>query len=159
MSADSVSREEFEEVFRLVEALQRKLNVRDERINELESDVDRLNNRVVELENLVDPDPGHANYGNLGKDEKVWRVRKKLAEMAATRNGKQAMSYRDVMMLFNGHPSAGHCYNLMERAGELDGFEYDANPEGEKRLTVNLDGVNDERVIHSVKKGFQPEAA
>jgi len=135
----------------LVDALRRKCARQAE-------EIETLRTRVGDLENLVDPDPGGTEYDQLTKDQKVQRLRSKLAEMAAARAGKHAMGYRDVMMLFNDRPSAGHCYNLMERAGQIDGYDYGENPEGEKRLTVKLDAVNDERVIHSVKKGYEPEA-
>jgi hypothetical protein len=120
-----------------------------------ESAVDRvesLENRVAELEELVDPDPGGKEYDQLTKDQKVHRVRTALVEQADdTRNGKAKMNYKEVMWLFDGHPSPGHAYDLMERAGELDGFAYDtAAGEGEKRVRVDIDGVNDDALVHAV---------
>lgn len=115
------------------------------RVNELEE-------RVDELEQIVEPDPGTTAYEQLTKGQKVHRVRKTLAERADARNGVASMKYREVMMLFDGHPSAGHCYDLMERAGEMDGFVYDAagNGEGKKRIRVKLDAVNDDGNLHGV---------
>jgi len=131
----------------LVKALQRKLNTQVDRIDELED-------RVAELEELVDPDPGNADYEQLTKEQKVFRVRKHLLKLAHNTNGRASMKYKEVMALFNGHPSPGHCYNLMERAGERDGYVYDkaGGGQGEKRIRVKSEEVNDETLIQSVNK-------
>jgi len=136
----------------LVDALRRKCARQAE-------EIETLRTRVGDLENVVDPDPGGTEYDQLTKDQKVWRVRKKLAELAAAKAGTYAMDYKDIMMLFDGHPSSGHCYDLMERAAEIDGYDDGQNPNGKRRLTVNLEAVNDERVLHAVKQGYQGEPA
>lgn len=137
----------------LVEALRRKVNAKAGRVDELED-------RVAELEELVDPDPGGTAYDQLTKDQKVHRLRKTLAENAATGVG-HAMKYREVMMLFDGHPSAGHCYDLMESAATLDGFVYDkaGGGKGEKRIKVILDDVNDKTLVHAVNNATQGNPA
>lgn len=134
----------------LVEALQRKVNTQADRIETLED-------RLAELEELIDPDPGTTEYDQLTKDQKVFQIRKHLLTMADQTNGRAAMKYKEVMALFNSHPSAGHCYDLMERAGHLDGFEYDkaGGGKGDKRVRVKADAVNDERLIHAVNKGTE----
>ena len=128
-----------------------------ERLDEAEEERNRLRERVAELEELVDPDPGAAEYEQLTRPQKVHRVRRYLVEVAAERNGKAAMQYREVKSLFDGHPSAGHCYDLMERTAELDGFDYDtpSGQGGQKRIRVNLGGVNDETLLHAVNKARQ----
>lgn len=132
----------------LVEALQRKVNTQADRIEDLED-------RLGKLEELVDPDPGATGYEQLTKDQKVFRVRRHLLERADKTNGRAAMKYKEIMMLFDGHPSPGHCYDLMERAGTIDGFEYDeaGGGKGEKRVRVSADAVNDETLIHAANKG------
>jgi hypothetical protein len=113
--------------------------------------VETLESRVAELEELVDPDPGGKDYDQLTKDQKVNRVRTALLEQAEDRNGKAKMNYKEVMWLFDGHPSPGHAYDLMERAGDLDGFTYDsAGGDGEKRVRVDAGAVNDDALIHAV---------
>lgn len=110
-----------------------------------------LEERVAELEELVDPDPGATAYEMLTRPQKVHHVRKKLVEMADRQDGKAQLKYRDVKMLFDGYPSAGHCYDLMERAADLDGYAYDeAGGSGEKRIRVNLADVNDDTLVHVV---------
>lgn len=112
-----------------------------------------LKDRVAELEDLVDPDPGATDYHSLTKEQKVRRIRKTLVENAMATSGTDSMMYKSVMTLFDGHPSAGHCYNLMERAAELEGFQYDqAGGSGQKRVRVNVTDVKDEALLHSVNK-------
>lgn len=127
----------------------------------LRTENEELRESVAELEELVDPDPGATAYEQLTKGQKVHRVRKTLVERADATNGRAAMKYREVMMLFGGHPSAGHCYDLMERAGQLDGFAYDVagNGDGDKRVRVNLDGVNEDADVHAVNNGTQANPA
>jgi len=118
--------------------------------------VEELEDRVAELEELVDPDPGGVAYEQLTREQKVHRVRVALLEQA-TAGKSAAMKYKDVQWLFDGRPSPGHAYDLMELAAEADGYVYDraggGNVNGEKRIRVEPDAVNDERVIHAANKG------
>ena len=135
-----------------MDALNRsRLHLRD-RIEELEAENDQLRDDLATLNTVVDPDPGRTEYDQLARSHKVNRIRTTLAETAARSNGKDAMKYKEVMMLFDGHPSPGHCYDLMERAAHLDGFAYDDGRDGEKRIRVNLPDVNDETLIHAANK-------
>lgn len=131
-----------------------------ERLDEAEEERDQLRERVAELENIVDPDPGATEYEQLTRPQKVHHLRRHLTEEAATGNGKFAMKYREVKALFDGYPSAGHCYDLMKRAGELDGFTYDeaGGGRGQKRIRVNIGDVNDETLLHAVNKARSEEA-
>lgn len=117
-----------------------------------------LSERVAELEQVVDPDPGSQDYQQMTKAQKVHRLRVALLEQAD--DGKiPSMKYKDVLWLFDGHPSAGHCYDLMERAAEADGYYYDTNEGGEKRVRVKPDGVNDESLVHAVNNDPQKTSA
>lgn len=133
----------------LVEALRRKVNTQAERIDDLES-------RVAELEQLVDPDPGTTAYEQLTRDQKVHRVRVALLEQAIA-GTSAVMKYDDVRWLFDGKPSAGHAYTLMELAAEADGYTYEqgGHGKGQKRIRVEPDAVNDERVIHAANNGSE----
>lgn len=135
----------------LVEALRRKLTAHGDRLEALETENDQLRERIAELEQVVDPDPGSVEYEQLTRPRKVHRVRKALAENAAnSHTGKASMEYSDVIWLFDGQPSAGHAYDLMELAAELDGYSYDEpNGGGQKRVRVNLEAVNDETMLHA----------
>ena len=142
-----------DEVRALVEALQRKLTFHGDRLDDLEAENEALRERVAELESVVDPDPGRGAYDSLSKSQKVMKVRTAVGKKAAESNNARAqMTYKDVYWLFDGNPSYGHCYDLMERAGELDGFGYQTDPQ--RRLVVNMDDVNDETVVHAVNKGI-----
>lgn len=128
----------------LVDALRRQLKDRTRRLEELED-------RVAELEELVDPDPGSVAYEQLTSDQKVHRIRVALLEQATAGN-TPTMTYDDVRWLFNGKPSAGHAYDLMERAATADGYTYETggHGNGQKRIRVEPDAVNDERIVHAV---------
>jgi len=114
-----------------------------------------LRERVAELEELVDPDPGNVAYEQLTKSQKIHRVRKALLETATRTNGVASMKYKEVMALFNNRPSPGHAYDLMEAAAQIDGYTYDAAGQGrgDKRVRVDADGVNDDRLFHAVNNG------
>jgi len=121
---------------------------------------DRLRDRVAELEQLVDPDPGSVAYEQLTREQKVHRVRVALLEQANA--GKSPiMKYDEVQWLFDGKPSAGHAYTLMELAAESDGYVYETggHGSGQKRLRVKPDAVNDERVFHAANKATSTLAA
>ena len=115
---------------------------------------DRLRDRVAELEELVDPDPGGVAYEQLTSDQKVHRIRVALLEQATAGNAP-TMKYDDVRWLFDGKPSAGHAYDLMERVANADGYVYETggHGDGQKRIRVEPDAVNDERIVHAVNKG------
>jgi hypothetical protein len=100
---------------------------------------------------IVDPDPSARDYARLTKQQKVHRVRRTLVEEAARSDGTARLRYKDVKWLFDGQPSTGHCYDLMEVAANLDGFVYDTpgGSGGQKRVRVNLDAVNDETLVHA----------
>lgn len=115
---------------------------------------DRLRERVAELEELVDPDPGSVAYEQLTREQKVHRVRVALLEQA-TAGKAPTMKYDDVRWLFDGKPSAGHAYTLMELAAEADGYihETGGHGDGNIRVRVEPDAVNDERVVHAANNG------
>lgn len=134
-----------------------------ERVESLEDENDRLCECIAELEQVVDPDPNHTDYGQLGTDQKVYRVRRSLVETAGRTGGKAAMEYTDVIRLFNGYPSPGHAYKLMRRAADYDpetdtshfeGIDYDKHSGENQRVLVNLDAVNDETLIHAANKAL-----
>jgi len=131
----------------LVDALRRQLKDRTRRLEDLED-------RVAELEKLVDPDPGGVAYEQLTSDQKVHRIRVALLEQATAGNAP-TMKYDDVRWLFGGKPSAGHAYDLMERAANADGYVYETggHGDGQKRIRVEPDAVNDERIVHAVNNG------
>jgi len=151
--SDNDLEERLDELEARMDALQRSREALQHDVWELEDENEQLRERVAELEEIVDPDPNSREYEHLTKPQKVHRVRRSLVEKAAQTRGKARMKYDDVQWLFDGQPSPGHAYDLMELAAELDGFAYDqAGGDGQKRIRVNLDAVNDESLIHAANK-------
>jgi len=137
----------------LVQVHESRLDALNDTIERLETALDEQAERIRELETLVNPDPGSTAYDQLSKDQKVNHLRQHLVDVAeAEVNGKTSMQYREVKALFDGHPSPGHCYDLMRAAATLDGFEYDANQSGNKRIRVDAGAVKDDRYFHAANK-------
>jgi len=141
-----------------MDALSTKLDVQAGRIDDLERENAELRRQLAEVKGHVDPDPGSKAYDELSRAEKVQIVRSQLVDVAeSTHDGRAAMKYKEIMYLFDGHPSAGHCYDLMERAGQLEGFAYDTggNGKGSKRVRVNLEAVKEPASFHAVNNAVE----
>jgi len=112
-----------------------------DRVAELEDTVERLTFRTGALEELLpdETDP----YDELTRAQKVQRVQRYLLERAQATNGRAAVDYDAVQWsVFDGEPSADHCYTLMERAAaDTPGFAYHDSGRP-KRLRVDLDATN-----------------
>lgn len=172
--------DEVQELRTQVEALRRKMNARldgvgyeeeHESVADILAEIDRLETRLDEfderlrrVERVVDTDPDRTEYAEMTKEQKVFRIRQELVQNADATDGTWQLTYRDVKALFNGQPSAGHCYNLMEAAAQLDGFEYDRPGEGDAtshtgqyRIRVTTPQVNDTSLFQSVNNGISTE--
>lgn len=133
-----------------VDALNRARIYLQDRVEDLETENAQLRDRLADLEEIVDPDPASRDYTELSREQKVHRVRRALVEQAATQQtGKTSMAYDDVQWLFDGHPSPGHAYDLMELAGNLAGFEHVDPDDRQQQIRVDLDAVNDETLIRA----------
>lgn len=124
-------------------ALQR-ISALEEENEELRETVETLRERVVELESQVYPGLEDREYGDLDRDEKVGMVRRHLVQQARAhkRMGQPPVAkvtYRGVRAdVFDGHPTAHHCYDLMRLAGNGEGFEF-VEPAGSKAKYVKFD--------------------
>jgi len=108
--------------------------------NQLEQTVTNLQNRVQELEAAI---PDRSEYSELDRDTKVGMVKQHLVNRAQDQHGKAAIDYDGVMWeVFDGEPSADHCYTLMQKAANTDGFELQNPENGNRRLTVNIRATN-----------------
>ena len=134
-----------------LESLDERIGINNQIVVTTKQRLDELEERVAELEELVDPDPGGVAYEQLTSDQKVHRIRVALLEQATAGNAP-TMKYDDVRWLFDGKPSAGHAYDLMERAANADGYVYETggHGDGQKRIRVEPEAVNDERIVHAV---------
>jgi cell division septum initiation protein DivIVA len=126
----------------LVDALRRKVKTLEDRLDDLEAENTELRSIVETLQDRA-PDPSRMDYDAMDKADKATVVRSKLKAEAESTTGKAAASYKDVIRMFDGHPSAGHAYDLMDAAAERDGMSINTSPEGQKRLTYNTARVND----------------
>jgi len=113
--------------------------------NEALKNVEDLARRVENLEAQIEtleeraPDPTQMEYDELEKPDKATIIRSKLKGEAEATNGRSKAEYKDIIRMFDGYPSAGHAYDLMEAAAELDGCNYSQAPDGTKRLTYKAD--------------------
>lgn len=120
--------------------------------------IDRLaemEQRLAQLEGTVTPDPERKAYDEMDRSEKVQQLRIAAARQAKKQGGGAAMTYSEVVSLFDGHPSVGYAYTLMELAGNGDGFAYEQRDDHPNRLTVNWHGVNDDAVVHAVNNEIE----
>lgn len=110
------------------------------KVNEQEQLIEELRERVVALEAAQ---PDRSEYDDLDRQTKVGMVREHLVERARAQHGRAAIDYDDVMWeVFDGEPSADHCYTLMNLAAQADGFNIREPSGGNRELTVNIDATN-----------------
>lgn len=113
-----------------------------------ENILDRLGaieNRLFDIEGTVRPDPDGMDYEEMNRQDKARFIRQALLDDARKNGGRAKLNYREVRQRLDGKPSPGHAYDLMELAGEPDGFDYGTGgPNGEKRVTVDIQSVKDE---------------
>jgi len=108
----------------------------EERMNDIEQRPTELEARVETVEKRA-PSPSDQTYARMDKSAKATVVRSKLRDEAEGTTGKASMKYRDVIRVFDGKPSPGHAYDIMDTAAEGDGFDLGTDGDGEKRLTFN----------------------
>ena len=116
-----------------------KANELERAYEQLESDYEDLRERVTELELQHSGRGQDRDYPSLTLDEKIGMVREHAFKKATSSNGYAKVDYKGVTWgVFDGDPTAKHCYKLLRLAAEgLDGFEY-RDPDGEsKHLRVD----------------------
>jgi hypothetical protein len=111
--------------------------------------VDEQSEEIATLQRRVDPDPASTPFDDLTRDQRVHQLRVAVARKAADNGGKAAMNAGETLAAFDQHPSRGYAYKLMKLAANADGFDY-AEVRGAKSLTVEMDCVTDEAVVHAV---------
>lgn len=129
-----------EDALQVAQRALQKVNDLEQRIDEQAEIIERQKERIVSVEARQEDT---SEYATLDRDTKVGMVREHIVERAQNQHGKAAIDYNDVQWgVFDGEPSADHCYTLMQLAANADGFNFD-NPKGQnKRLTVNIDATN-----------------
>jgi len=150
------------ELRKIVDALRRRTRHLRDRVEELETENEKVRGRLRTIERVVDPDHAGTEYAEMTRAEKVYKLRVALVRQALDNNGTWAMDYNAVQALFNGYPSADHAYDLMSVAGDMAGFGYGDPPNGggNKRVTVKIGDMKDETLIRAANKddrGITPE--
>jgi hypothetical protein len=108
-------------------------------IEKLREENEELRERVVALEAAL---PDRGEYDDLDRQTKVGMVREHLVERARDQHGAAAIDYDGVMWeVFDGEPSADHCYTLMKLAAQAEGFDTRDPSGGNKELAVDLDST------------------
>lgn len=144
-------------VGKMLQRLNKRIGKLESENDELRQENERLTERVAELEAAVDPDPTGKAYKEMSRDEAVRKIRETVLEQAQrSHSGKAQMTYKEVLALLDHEPSVGHAYNLMERAGREDGFQYTDN--NGKVIQANSEGVKDETLFHGVNKAYSSGA-
>lgn len=114
-----------------------------QRVNELEDTVqdqhETIQRQQEQIERLQAALPDRTDYAQLDKDTKIGMVREHLVNRAQEQGGKAKIDYQGIQWeVFDGEPSPYHCYELMEKAGQEDGFDYQEPSNENNRLTVDL---------------------
>jgi hypothetical protein len=112
------------------------------RISELEQIVENLQAQIEVLQERA-PSLEQQQYDRMDREDKATVVRSKLKQEADATNGTAAVAYKDVVRMFDGQPSAGHAYDIMDTAAQKEGFDIGIDPQGKKRLTHKTGRVND----------------
>lgn len=120
------------------------------KVLDLEGEVAELTEEVTELR-LLTSEWTDQDYHKLDKDTKIGMVREHAYTKARDGQGR-ALTYDDVMWeVFDGKPSADHCYDLMEAAGQIRGFKYRKNTRP-KKLVCNPDQAELSAAFSSANK-------
>jgi hypothetical protein len=110
------------------------------KVQEQEQTIAELQERVAALEAAQ---PDRSGYDDLDRETKVGMVREHLVERAQNQHGRAAIDYDGVMWeVFEGDPSADHCYTLMELAAQAEGFDLRDPSTGNRELVVDIDATN-----------------
>jgi hypothetical protein len=129
-------------VGRMLEAQDKRIKELETLVSDLEDTVADLRQELADLEERADPAPDRKDYQEMSRAEKVAKLRRGLLDQAGDRGGRAAMQYREVLALFDNRPGRGTAYRLMEEAGEAAGFEYGRGPDGDLRVTVDVDSTD-----------------
>jgi len=113
-----------------------KANQNEATIASQETYIKQLERRIEQLELIV---PDATDYENLDRADKGALVRDHLVRTAQDRNGKAKVDYHEIKHgVFDGQPSNGHCFDLMEIAARKAGFEVKNPSDGNKHVRVDL---------------------
>lgn len=109
-------------------ALSKNVELR-ETVEDLQERVEDLEEEKTALEMRMSDWEENRSYEDYSLDEKIGMVREEAFRRATDSYGKSTLDYSDVRRdVFDGEPSPSHCYKLMRKAAEMDGFEFVDEP-------------------------------
>lgn len=122
-------------------------------IEVLEEEIADLRSQVTSLELRLSEFDDDRDYRDLSRDDKVGLVREHAFEKAVQGAGTVSLDYDDIMWeVFDGEPSADHCYTLMQLAADVRGFDVRNPPSGNRSLTVDAEEAKRGAVFSSANK-------
>jgi hypothetical protein len=94
------------------------------------------------------------DYADLTRAEKARGLRIALAREATRNDGRYRFDAEEVRRdVFDGQPSEGHARNLIDLAGDAEGFEA-TRRHGKEWLQVDLRDVTDGGILSEVRRSF-----
>lgn len=122
-------------------------------LDEATDEIERLRDDVTSLELRLSEYDDDRDYAELTRDDKVGMVREHAFEKATRGSGVAALDYDDIMWeVFDGEPSANHCYTLMKLTADVRGFQVKTPASGNRSLTVNASEAKRGAVFSSANK-------
>jgi len=147
-----------------------KVNELEAEVAENEQTIDSLVEDLTALELRVEDVSGDSDYGDLTFDEKVGLIREHAFRRATSSHGSAALDYNDIQWeVFDGEPTAKHCYKLMRHAAGSDedewssivdgvvGFEFRNPDSGNYQLAVDASRAKRSRAFFPGNKAVSSE--
>ena len=130
-----------------------KANGLEADLDEATDEIERLREDVTSLALRLSEHDDERDYAELTRDDKVGMVREHAFQKASRGSGLAALDYDDIMWeVFDGEPSADHCYTLMKLAADVRGFEVKTPASGNRSLTVDAKEAKRGAVFSSANK-------
>ena len=130
-----------------------KANGLEADLDEATAEIEQLREDVTSLELRLSEHDDDRDYAELTRDDKVGMVREHAFQKATRGSGVAALDYDDIMWeVFDGEPSADHCYTLMKIAADVRGFEVKTPASGNRSLTVDAKEAKRGAVFSSANK-------
>jgi hypothetical protein len=145
-----------------------KVNDLERELEALQADHDEAVEELTAARLRLSSHDEERTYDQLTRDDKIGMVREHAFERATDAGGRTAIDYSDVKWgVFDGGPSASHCYDLLRWAaggGEstpdeqqditagIEGFAVRDPDDGNMQLVVDVDRAKSARDLLAAKK-------
>lgn len=114
-----------EDVLQMAQRANARVSELEETVAKLQDTNEDLADEVARLSLRLSEIDDNRAYDALTRDEKVGLVREHGFGRAVDGTGTARLDYNAIQWeVFDGEPSADHCYRLMRLAGEARGFEH-----------------------------------